>query len=58
MRSPDNEIWLEPKGLYVPALLKIAPAVTAIRWPPGVVFRAGDLESLAGRLQQGLPSRA
>lgn len=55
--SPDNEVWLEPKGLYVPALLQIAPAVAALRWPPGVVFTVNDLERLAGRLRQGLASR-
>ncbi|MGZ6791248.1 MAG: hypothetical protein ACXVGQ_15180 [Mycobacteriaceae bacterium] len=54
----DNETWLEPKGLYVPALLQIAPGVAPIRWPPEVVFTVDDLKPLAGRLQQGLPSRA
>lgn len=58
MLSLDNEIWLEPKGLYVPGLLQIAPAVAAVRWPPKVVFTVDDLKPLAGRLQQGLPSRA
>ena len=56
--SPDNENWLEPKGLYAPALLQIAPAIAAIRWPPGAVFTVNDLTPLAGRLRQGLPSRA
>jgi hypothetical protein len=56
--SPDNEIWLEPKGLYVPALLQIAPSAGAVRWPPDVVFTVDDLEPLAGCLRQGLPSRA
>ena len=58
MLSPDNEIWLEPKGLYVPALLQIAPAVAAVRWPPEVVFTVDDLKPLARRLRQGLSSRA
>ena len=54
----DNETWLEPKGLYVPALLQIAPGVAPIRWTPEVVFTVDDLKPLAGRLQQGLSSRA
>ena len=56
--SLDNEIWLEPKGLYVPALLQITPAVGSVRWPPEVAFTVDDLTPLAGRLRQGLPSRA
>jgi hypothetical protein len=56
--SPDNEIWLKPKGPYVPALLQIAPAVEPIRWPPEVVFTVNGLKPLAERLRQGLPSRA
>jgi hypothetical protein len=56
--SRDNEIWLEPKGLHVPALLQIAPSVAPVRWPPDVVFTVDDLKPLAGRLRQGLPSRA
>ena len=56
--SLDNEIWLESKGLYVSALLQIAPAVAAVRWPSEVVFTVDDLKLLARRLQQGLPSRA
>jgi hypothetical protein len=55
--SPDNEIWLAAKGLYVPALLQIAPASSAVRWPPDVVFTVPDLKPLAGRLRQGLPLR-
>ena len=58
MLGLDNETWLEPEGLYVPALLQIAPGVAPIRWPPEVVFTVDDLKPLAGRLQQGLPSRA
>ena len=54
----DNETWLEPKGLYVPALLQIAPGVAPFRWPPEVVSTVDDLKPLAGRLQQGLSSRA
>lgn len=56
--SSENEIWLEVKGLYVPALLPIAPTSASLHWPPEVVLGVGDLESLAGRLRQGLPLRA
>jgi hypothetical protein len=55
--SPDNEAWLAPSVPWAPALLRIAPSSSAIHWPPGVVFGAGDLTSLAGRLRQGLPSK-
>ena len=34
------------------------PGVAPIRWPPEVVFTVDDLKPLAGRLQQGLLSRA
>lgn len=55
--SPDNETWLSTKGLYVPALMPIAPAIAPVRWPPKVVFTVGDLKPLAVRLRQGLPMR-
>ena len=51
---PDTDAWLAPKGLYAHALLQIAPSISPIRWPPQAVFGADDLESLAGRLRQGL----
>lgn len=53
---PDTEAWLAPKGLYASALLQIAPPVAPVRWPPKAVFGADDIEALAGRLRQGLPS--
>jgi hypothetical protein len=55
--SLDNEAWLAPKGLYTSALLQIAPSCSPFRWPPEVVFGAGDREAFAGRLGQGLPRR-
>ena len=55
--SWDNETWLDPKGLYVPALRQIAPAVATVRWPPEVLFTVNDLKPLTKRLRQGLPSR-
>lgn len=51
---PGTEAWLAPKGLYAHALLQIAPSISPIRWPPRAVLGADDLESLAGRLRQGL----
>ena len=55
--SPDNEVWLAAKGLYVPALIPIAPAVASVLWPPDAVFAVADLKPLAERLSQGLPLR-
>jgi hypothetical protein len=54
---PDTEAWLAPKGRYASALLQIASSISPIRWPPRAVFGADDLESLAGRLRQGLSAQ-
>jgi hypothetical protein len=56
--SPDNETWLAPKGTYAQALVQITPSSAAVRWPPKVVFGAGELDALAGRLRQGLPAKS
>jgi hypothetical protein len=54
VQSPDHEAWLSAKGPYVPALMPIAPATSAFRWPPGTVFTVDALRPLAARLGAGL----
>jgi hypothetical protein len=52
--SAENEAWLAAKGPYRSSLLQIAPATSALRWPPAEVFTIDALPVVAGRLRDGL----
>ena len=55
--TADIETWLTPSGVLQQALLQIAPAGSAVRWPPAVVCSAADRELVAGRLAAGLTAK-
>jgi hypothetical protein len=52
--SAENEAWLAAKGPYRSSLPQIAPATSALRWPPAEVFTIDALPVVAGRLRDGL----
>jgi hypothetical protein len=53
----DTETWLAPVGVFQLALLQIAPAGSATRWPPPAVCSAADRELVARRLTAGLAAK-
>lgn len=55
--TPDIDAWLAPNGPYAPALIRIAPSSTPVRWPSKAVLGPKDREALAGRLGRGLSLR-